>query len=189
MFDLEQARYLINLITQDSLSMLNQLESSATPEEQKVQLKHNLEISNQAFQKIVTSQGIKQNKISLSDRVLVVDDTRNMLHVMRAFMEDIGFSHVDMASNGLEAWKMLKAHDNYGLVISDWEMPKMDGLELLKRVRGDQAMARLPFIIVSSTNQLQKVRMTIQARVTDYLVKPVNQKLLADKLRAYIDKR
>jgi len=188
MFDLEQARYLINLIAQDSLSMLNELESSDTPEERKKSLGINLEISNQAFQKIVTSQGIKQNKISVNDRVLIVDDARNMLNVMRAFVEDLGFGTVETASNGADAWKMIQTQGQYGLVISDWEMPKMDGLELLKRVREDQTLSKLPFIIVSSTNQLNKVQLAIQAGVTDYMVKPLNQKLLAEKLRRYLEK-
>ncbi|MCP5408373.1 MAG: response regulator [Chromatiaceae bacterium] len=188
MFDLEQARYLISLISQDSLSMLNELEQSDTPQERKAELSKNLEISNQAFQKIVTSQGIQQSQISVGDRVLIIDDTRNMLNVMRAFVEDIGFGRVETASDGLEAWNMITDQGDYGLIISDWEMPKMDGLELLKKVRGDAALAKLPFIIVSSTNQLKKVQMAIQAGVTDYMVKPVNQKLLAEKLQAYLGK-
>lgn len=186
MFDLEQARYLINLITQDSLSMLNELDSSETSEDRKVSLRKNLELSNHAFQTIVTSQGVKQNRLSVNDRVLIVDDTLNMLSVMRAFVEDIGFSKVETASDGMEAWRLIKSEGSYGLIISDWEMPKMDGLELLQRVRGDEALAKLPFIIVSSTNQLKKVQMAIQAGVTDYMVKPVNQNLLAEKLRAYL---
>lgn len=188
MFDLDQARYLINLITQDSLSMLNELDSSDTSEDRKASLSKKLEMSNQAFQKIVTSQGVKQNRISVIDRVLIVDDTVNMQNVMRAFVEDIGFSKVETASDGMEAWRMLKSQESYGLIISDWEMPKLDGLELLQKVRGDDALAKLPFIIVSSTSQLKKVQMAIQAGVTDYMVKPVNQNILAEKLQAYLGK-
>lgn len=117
MFNLEQSRYLINLITLDNLSMLNELDSQDTPNERKALLHKNLELSNQVFQAIVTGQGIKQNKVSMQDRVLLIDDTRNMLNVMRAFMEDIGFHSVDTASNGQEGWTMLKTHKNYGLVM------------------------------------------------------------------------
>ena len=83
----------------------------------------------------MTSQGIQQSQISVGDRVLIIDDTRNMLNVMRAFVEDIGFGRVETASDGLEAWNMITDQGDYGLIISDWEMPKMDGLELLKKVR------------------------------------------------------
>jgi len=188
MFEREQARYLIDLIARDNYSMLNELEAADTSDERKVTLNRDLEISSQAFHKIVTSQGIKQNRISVNDRLLIVDDTRNMLSVMRAFTEDLGFEVVDTASDGREAWEMIKNQGNYGLIISDWEMPVMDGLELLKKVRGEESLGKLPFIIVSSTNQLKKVQMAIQAGVTDYMIKPVNQKLLAEKLKAYLGK-
>lgn len=85
MFDLDQASYLINLIAQDNLSMLNALDAPDTSNERKELLRKTLELSSQVFQKIVTGQGIKQNKISIHDRILIIDDTRNMLNVMRAF--------------------------------------------------------------------------------------------------------
>jgi len=117
----------------------------------------------------------------------VVDDVASMRSLLQTLIQAIGFENVDTAKDGKEAWEILqrKGHQ-YGLVVSDWEMPNMDGLELLHKVRHESDMQSLPFIIISSTSELKRVQQAIKEGVTDYLTKPITEKTLMSKLGCYI---
>lgn len=187
MLKADESAYVIDLIAQDNQNTLNQLQQEGVSEARKSELAERIKLSDLVFQALVTSLGVSQGKLSINDKILLVEDTQNMLNIMRAILIDIGFENIDMAKDGVEAWALIqKNQKGYGLVLSDWEMPKMTGLELLKLVRAEKRCKDWPFIIISSTNQLEKVKMAIQAGVTDYLVKPVNQKTLGEKVLTYL---
>lgn len=151
------------------------------------EIEQSLKLSDSVFQKIVTQMGSKNNKVSISNHVLVIDDIASMRSLLQALIQSIGFANVHTAKDGQEAWDLLqrKGHQ-YGLIISDWEMPKMNGLELLHKIRYEYESPSLPFIIISSTNKLERVQQAIKEGVTDYLTKPITEKTLKDKLSCYI---
>ena len=84
--------------------------------------------------------------VDMNMNVLIVDDYKTMLRIIRNLLKQLGFNNVDEASDGAEALEKLRAKD-YGLVISDWNMEPMTGLQLLKECRADGALKELPFII------------------------------------------
>lgn len=132
----------------------------------------------------------KDNK-STSAKVLVVDDVESMRKVHRHYLLDCGFRDVSMAEDGLRAYTMLrKAHDSgmpFDLVVSDWEMPKVTGLELLKKVRTDKKLWRTPFFLITSLGDKKHIIEAINSGATGYMVKPVNQKMMTKKFSEYLN--
>ncbi len=104
-------------------------------------------------------------------RLLVVDDQGSMRGVFQAFLRDRGFVNIQALPDGAEALKYLEAH-LVDLLICDWNMPKMSGLDLLKAVRGCEQTRELPFIMVTSSAELGRVREAATSGVSDYLIKP-----------------
>jgi len=181
-----QSKYVIELIVQDNKLIREQIKKAGKTQEQLNELKSRLQLSDKIFKAVVTDQGLKQSKVTVSDRVLIVDDTQNMLNLMRSILSHIGFKNIDLAKDGVEAWKLIeKRKADYGLILSDWEMPNMDGMELLENVRSNKFSADTPFII-SGTSQIERVKLAIAAGVTDYMVKPISQKELEEKVGIYL---
>ncbi len=125
-----------------------------------------------------------------SAKVLIVDDVASMRKVHRHYLLDVGFRDVSMAEDGMRAYTMMrKAHDSgmpYDLVVSDWEMPKVTGLELLKKVRTDKVLWRTPFYLITSLGDKKHILEAINSGATGYMVKPVNQKMMSKKFREYV---
>ena len=117
-----------------------------------------------------------------SIKILIVDDYKTMLRIIRNVLRQIGLTNVDEANDGAEALAMIKQAD-YGLVISDWNMQPMTGLELLQQVRADARLAKLPFIMVTAESKVENIVAAKQAGVSNYVVKPFS----AETLRAKID--
>ncbi|MGD9867060.1 MAG: response regulator [Hyphomicrobiales bacterium] len=115
--------------------------------------------------------------------ILVVDDYKTMIRIIRNLLKQLGFSEVDEASDGTAALEMLKKR-KYGLVISDWNMEPMTGYELLKEVRGNDQFARLPFIMVTAESKTENVIAAKKAGVNNYIVKPFNAATLKAKIDA-----
>ena len=115
-------------------------------------------------------------------KILIVDDYKTMLRIIRNLLREIGLVEVDEANDGAEALAMLRQGD-YGLVISDWNMQPVTGLELLTQVRADPKLARLPFIMVTAESKVENIVAAKQAGVSNYVVKPFS----ADTLRSKID--
>jgi two-component system, chemotaxis family, chemotaxis protein CheY len=113
--------------------------------------------------------------------VLVVDDYKTMVRIIKNLLKQIGFEDVDEASDGTEALNKLKERQ-YGLVISDWNMEPMTGFELLKRVRDDAALSALPFIMVTAEAKSENVIAAKKAGVNNYIVKPFNAQTLKSKI-------
>ncbi|MEC7514390.1 MAG: response regulator [Pseudomonadota bacterium] len=120
--------------------------------------------------------------------VLIVDDYNTMLLIIRTFLRQIGFKNISEANNGEEALEKLRT-GYYGLVISDWNMSPMSGLELVEAVRADAALAHLPFILVTAEGKAEKVVAAKAAGVNNYIVKPFNAATLERKVSAVLKPR
>ena len=115
--------------------------------------------------------------------VLVVDDYKTMIRIIRNLLKQLGFEDVDEASDGTEALGKMKDR-RYGLVISDWNMEPMTGYELLKEVRGDPGLSKTPFIMVTAESKTENVIAAKKAGVNNYIVKPFNAQTLKGKIEA-----
>ena len=115
--------------------------------------------------------------------VLVVDDYKTMIRIIRNLLKQLGFEDVDEASDGTEALGKMKER-RYGLVISDWNMEPMTGYELLKQVRSDSSLSKTPFIMVTAESKTENVIAAKKAGVNNYIVKPFNAPTLKSKIEA-----
>ena len=114
-------------------------------------------------------------------KILVVDDHESMRRIEKQILNDLGYRNVDMADDGSTALPMLQA-GSYDFVISDWNMPKMEGLALLKAIRADQRIAKTPVLLVTAESKKEKIIEAAQAGVNDYVVKPFNAEILKAKI-------
>ena len=113
--------------------------------------------------------------------ILVVDDYKTMLRIIRNLLKQLDFSNVDEATDGAEALQKLRDKD-YGLVISDWNMEPMTGLQLVREVRSDKKLKTLPFIMVTAESKTENVVAAKEAGVSNYIVKPFNAETLKQKI-------
>lgn len=113
--------------------------------------------------------------------VLIVDDYKTMLRIIGNLLKQLGFNHVDEATDGSMALEMFKSK-TYGLVISDWSMEPMSGLDLLKHVRALPTNNNVPFVMVTAESKTENVIAAKQAGVSNYIVKPFNAETLKAKL-------
>jgi len=114
-------------------------------------------------------------------KVLVVDDYKTMTRIIRNLLKQIDVNDSDEASDGVEALAKLRA-GTFDLVISDWNMQPMTGLDLLKEVRADSRLKQTPFIMVTAESKTENVVAAKQAGVSNYIVKPFNAETLRDKI-------
>jgi two-component system chemotaxis response regulator CheY len=121
--------------------------------------------------------------VDLGMLVLVVDDYKTMIRIIRNLLKQLGFVNVDEASDGSAALNMMRSKD-YGLVISDWNMEPMTGYELLREVRADDTLSRTPFIMVTAESKTDNVIAAKKAGVNNYIVKPFNAATLKSKIEA-----
>ena len=121
--------------------------------------------------------------VDLSMSVLVVDDYNTMIRIIRNLLKQLGFEHIDDASDGSAALNKMRGK-KYGLVISDWNMEPMTGYELLKQVRADPALGPVPFIMVTAESKTENVIAAKKAGVNNYIVKPFNAQTLQSKIQS-----
>ena len=115
--------------------------------------------------------------------VLVVDDQQSMRQLTRYSLEQLGIRKVTEASHGKDAVSAMQSQ-KFDLIISDWNMDVMDGLELLKHVRADPIFNKTPFIMATGQNSKAQVKEAIDAGVNNYIVKPLNGSTLKKKIEA-----
>lgn len=123
--------------------------------------------------------------VDKSMNVLIVDDYKTMLRIINNLLRQLGFSNIDEATDGTMALDMF-GKKKYGLVISDWNMEPMSGLELLKKVRAGNDNNSVPFIMVTAESKTENVVAAKQAGVNNYIVKPFNAETLKTKLTAVL---
>jgi two-component system, chemotaxis family, chemotaxis protein CheY len=119
--------------------------------------------------------------INTNIKVLVVDDFATMRRIVKGVLKQLGFNDIIEAENGHSALEELKK-EQIGLIVSDWNMPKMNGLDLLKAVRGDASLQGVPFIMVTAEGQKENVLEAVKAGVSNYIVKPFTPETFSEKL-------
>jgi two-component system chemotaxis response regulator CheY len=114
-------------------------------------------------------------------KILVVDDMATMRRIVKNVLKQLGFPNTEEAENGQEALQKLRA-DTYGLVVSDWNMPVMSGIDLLRAIRADDALKTIPVLMVTAEAQQANLVEAVQAGVSNYIVKPFTAETMQDKL-------
>jgi two-component system chemotaxis response regulator CheY len=119
--------------------------------------------------------------VDMNMNILVVDDYKTMLRIIENLLKQLGFKNIQQATDGSSALKLLR-EQSFGLVISDWNMQPMTGLQLLKEVRADEKLKAMPFIMVTAESKTENVVAAKEAGVNNYIVKPFNAETLKQKL-------
>ncbi len=120
-------------------------------------------------------------------KIMVVDDFATMRKVIRNLLKQVGYENIVEAEDGVNALKILKSQ-KVDLVISDWNMPNMTGLELLKAVRADEDLKSTPFLMVTAEALQDNVIAAVKAGVSNYIVKPFTAEVLNEKITKILDK-
>ena len=116
-------------------------------------------------------------------RVLVVDDFSTMRRIVRNILRQIGFQNVVEADDGTTAWEVLN-REKIEFIVSDWNMPNMTGIELLRKVRASEQFMHIPFLMVTAEAQQENIIEAVQAKVSNYIVKPFNAQTLKSKIES-----
>lgn len=114
-------------------------------------------------------------------KILIVDDFSTMRRIIRNLLRDLGFGNTHEADDGTTALPMLQGGD-FGLLITDWNMPGMKGIDLLKAVRADEALGSLPVLMVTAESKRDQIVEAAQAGVSGYVVKPFTAGTLEEKI-------
>ena len=120
-------------------------------------------------------------------KFLVVDDFSTMRRIVRNLLKELGYTNVDEAEDGSVALSKLRS-DKFDFVISDWNMPVMDGLTMLKNIRGDAVLAKLPVLMVTAEAKKENIIAAAQAGASGYVVKPFTAATLDEKLAKIFEK-
>ncbi|MCL0035238.1 response regulator [Thermodesulfovibrionales bacterium] len=121
-------------------------------------------------------------------KVLVVDDFPTMRRIIKNLLKQIGFEHIEEAENGTQALNKLK-NDSFGLVVSDWNMPEMNGITFLRNTRQSEDFKGIPFLMVTAEAEKEKVIEAIKAGVDSYVVKPFTSEILKEKIEKIAEKK
>lgn len=120
-------------------------------------------------------------------RILVVDDFPTMRRFIRNLLKELGFGNVEEAEDGVSALQKLRLKD-FGLVLTDWNMPNMDGLQLLQEIRSSNELAQLPVIMLTAEAKRDNIIAAATSGASGYIVKPFTAATLDEKLRKVFDK-
>jgi len=120
-------------------------------------------------------------------KILVVDDFSTMRRIIKNVLKQLGFENVEEAEDGGQAYSKLQ-NGSFEFVVSDWNMPNVDGLEMLKKIRADAQLKELPVLMVTAEAEKEKVIEAIKAGVNNYVVKPFTAEILKEKMDKIFDK-
>ncbi|WP_029893626.1 chemotaxis response regulator CheY [Desulfohalovibrio reitneri] len=120
-------------------------------------------------------------------RVLVVDDFSTMRRIVKNILKQIGMTNVVEADDGTTAWDLLN-REPVDFIVSDWNMPQMSGIELLRKVRASEEFADLPFLMVTAEAQQENIIEAVQAKVSNYIVKPFTAETMQQKIDKIFEK-
>lgn len=121
-------------------------------------------------------------------KILVVDDFPTMRRIIKNLLKDLGFENVDEAEDGAQGLEKLRNGGIFELVVSDWNMPNMDGLTMLKEIRADAALAKLPVLMVTAEAKRENIIAAAKAGASGYVVKPFTAAILEEKLNKIFEK-
>jgi two-component system chemotaxis response regulator CheY len=127
------------------------------------------------------------NVVDRNIRILVVDDFPTMRRIVRNLLKELQFVNVDEAENGAAGLEKLRG-GNYGFVVSDWNMPTMDGLAMLQAIRADPALKKLPVLMVTAEAKKENIVAAAQAGANGYVVKPFTAATLEEKIGKIFEK-
>jgi len=127
-------------------------------------------------------------KIDYDMKILIVDDFSTMRRIEKNILKHIGFTNIDEAGDGAEALQKLRAK-KYDFIISDWNMPVMEGIELLRAVRADETLKHTPFLMVTAEAEKASVLLAIKEGVNNYIVKPFTEDVIKAKIEAIFSKK
>jgi two-component system, chemotaxis family, chemotaxis protein CheY len=114
-------------------------------------------------------------------QILIVDDFSTMRRIIKGLLHDLGYAHITEADDGLSALPLLKA-GHFDLLITDWNMPGMHGVELLRQVRADERLATLPVLMLTAEAKREQIVAAAQAGVNGYVIKPFTAAVLKEKI-------
>ena len=117
--------------------------------------------------------------------ILIVDDYKTMLRILRNLLRQLNFVNIEEATDGSMALQKLRQQE-FGFVISDWNMEPMTGIQLLREVRADDKLKHLPFIMITAESKSENVIAAKQAGVSNYIVKPFNAETLKNKMQSVL---
>ncbi len=120
-------------------------------------------------------------------KFLVVDDFSTMRRIVRNLLKELGFLNVDEAEDGVVALSHL-ANEHFDFVITDWNMPNLDGLKLLQSIRGNSQLKHLPVLMITAEAKKENIVLAAQSGASGYIVKPFTAATLNDKLNKILDK-
>lgn len=125
-------------------------------------------------------------------KILIVDDIQSLRDLLKAYLRRLGYWNIEEVVDGQDAldklWEAQSKGEEFGLVISDWNMPTMTGLELLKRVRMVPDWKNLPFLLLTTESEKARIVQAVQAQVSNYMVKPIDEQTLKDKIQKVWEK-
>lgn len=113
--------------------------------------------------------------------ILVVDDFSTMIRIVTNLLKELGFVNIDDANDGSKAWPMIQT-GKYDFIVSDWNMPEMTGIELLKKVRADENFKDMPFMLITAEQKRSQILEAAQAGVDGYIVKPFTAATMKEKI-------
>lgn len=116
-------------------------------------------------------------------KFLVVDDFSTMRRIVRNLLKELGFTNVTEAEDGVDALNKLRGEGGFDFVVSDWNMPNMTGIELLRTIRGDANLKHLPVLMVTAEAKRENIIEAAQAGASGYVVKPFTAATLDEKLK------
>lgn len=122
-------------------------------------------------------------------KILIVDDSSTMRRIIGNVITQLGFSkdNFDEAEDGLKAWSLLK-ENNYDIILTDWNMPNMNGLELVKKIRNEGTHTKTPIIMITTEGGKGEVIEALKSGVNNYIVKPFAAEILKEKLDGVLKK-
>lgn len=126
-------------------------------------------------------------QINRDMKILVVDDFATMRRIVKNLLKELGFSHFDEADDGATAWPMVQT-GKYDFIVSDWNMPQMTGLQLLKNVRADEKLKLTPFLLITAEAKRSQILEAAQAGVDGYIVKPFTAATLNEKIQKIFER-
>lgn len=120
-------------------------------------------------------------------KILIVDDFSTMRRIIKNLLRDLGFNNTAEADDGLTALPMLQ-NGNFDFVVTDWNMPGMTGIDLLKAIRSDERLAHLPILMVTAEAKREQIIAAAQAGVNGYVVKPFTAQVLKEKIEKIFER-
>jgi two-component system chemotaxis response regulator CheY len=120
-------------------------------------------------------------------KILVVDDFSTMRRIVKNLLTELGFSHISEADDGNTALPMLKSGD-FKFVVTDWNMPGMQGIDLVRAIRADERLANLPVLMVTAEGKREQIIEAAQAGVNGYIVKPFTAQTLKEKIERIFER-